>query len=167
LPIGDGAPKAPHQLKLTLVDNGKIIIQIGSIAGYWLRDFWPSDPPQVWHWHSIVARKRFWDTVLENMAKIGDNRLGPEDRKRIRREIHRTVPWVMKWELKRAELFEHEHDCKYVKGQAERTERQIADYKEYTVRLQKENIKRAKALSAHLRFMSDMAAEVKKLRDTT
>jgi hypothetical protein len=99
LPTGEGEPKAPYRLKLTLVDKGKIVVEIGSIAGYWLKDFWPGEPPEIWRWHSIVARKEFWDTALTNMAKIGDNRLSREDRKRIRKEIHRTVPWVMKWEL--------------------------------------------------------------------
>jgi hypothetical protein len=101
------------------------------------------------------------------MAKIGDNRLSPEDRKRIRKQIHRTIPWVMKWELKQAELFKLEHDYKFIKGHAERTEGEIADCKERIVGLQKENTKRAEVLFGHLRFMSGIADEVKKLRDTT
>jgi hypothetical protein len=140
-------------LKLTLVDKGKIVIEIGSIAGYWLKEFWPGEPPEIWRWHSIVARKCFWDTALANMGKIGDNRLSPENRKRIRKEIHRTVPWVMKWELKQAELFELEHNYKYVRGRAESTEERIADYKDQIVGLQKENIERAEMLTSVLRYM--------------
>jgi hypothetical protein len=164
LPVGENQVKSPYRLKLTLIDGGRAVVQLGSIEGYWLKDFWP-EPPEIWRWHSIIARKRFWDTALTNMAEVGDNRLSAEDRKRIRKMIHKTVPWVMKWELKQAELFDLEHDYKYVKGTAERTEKEIAGYKETIGRLQKENIERAEALASHLRFMSGVAEEVKKLRD--
>jgi hypothetical protein len=166
LPVGEMETKAPYRLKLKLIDEGKTVVQLGSIDGYWIRDFWPGEPPEIWRHHSIHNRKRFWDLVLTNMAKVGDNRLGPEDRKRIRRAIHKIVPWVMKWELKQGELFELQGDYTYVKGMVERAERKITNYKDKIVDLQKENIKRAQALTSHLRHMSGVAEEVKKLRDT-
>jgi hypothetical protein len=165
LVVGDGVKAAPYRVKLTLIHDGKSIVQLGSIDGYWLRDFWTGQPPDIWRWHSIVARKRFWDTVLANMAKVGDNLLSPEDRKRVRKAIHKVVPWVMKWEHKQAELFELEHDYKYAKDMVERDERQIAEYRERIVELQKGNIKQAAALTKHLRFMSGVAEEVKKLKE--
>jgi hypothetical protein len=165
LRVSDSEMKAPYRLKLTLVHEGKSVVQLGSIDGYWLRDFWPGDPPEIWRWHSIVMRKSFWDTVLSNMERVGDNRLSPEVRKRIRKAIHKIVPWVMKWELKQAELFELENNYKFVKGIAETTEKEIAGYKEHIAKRQRENIERAEALASHLLVMGDVADEVKKLRD--
>jgi hypothetical protein len=95
--------------------NGKvkqeIVASLGSINATWLDSFWGAvgndelGRLRVSHWHhlSLRARSDFWRGVLDRMGKIGDNRLSAEDRKVLRRDIHKVVPWVMEPERKELE----------------------------------------------------------------
>ena len=113
----DAERLTPYRIKVTLVENtrvdGKvkqeIVAVLGSIDATWLESFWESAPDLARHQHweilSLRARIVFWQSVLDRMGQIGDNRLRKDDRVAIRRAIHKVVPWVMEPEKKRLELY--------------------------------------------------------------
>jgi hypothetical protein len=65
--------------------------------------------------------------VLERMGAIGGNRLTPDERKAIRRAIHRVIPWVMEDEKKELEVLDAKKDYEFIKGTHEFWERQISN----------------------------------------
>src|SRR6266568_2202245 len=101
----------PYRLKVTLVEsvrvNGRVrqqtVASLGSINATWLDSFWAAVGDDElarlrhprWRLVSLQTRAAFWQDVLDRMSEIGDNRLSAEERKVIRRAIHKVVPWVM------------------------------------------------------------------------
>jgi hypothetical protein len=60
------------------------------------------------------------------MGKIGDNRLNQDERKAIRREIHKVVPWVMEKEKAEIELADAKKDFEAARNSQAGTEKMIA-----------------------------------------
>jgi hypothetical protein len=118
----------PYRLKVALVENtrvdGKVkqelVATLGSIDATWLDSFWAAVGDDElarfrvpdWRHQSLKARRAFWQDVLARMGKIGDNRLTQDQRKAIRREIHKVVPWVMEHERTELELAEAKREFK-------------------------------------------------------
>jgi hypothetical protein len=88
----------------------EVIVALGSFDATWLESFYEGMDASVrvkdWEYWSLRRRTAFWQDVLERMERIGDNRLGADDRKAIRRAIHKVIPWVIEHERKRLDLLE-------------------------------------------------------------
>jgi hypothetical protein len=124
--IGEGRCLEPYRLKVMLVENVRVngrvkqetVATLGSIDATWLDGFWAAVGEDEltrlripdWRLRSLRVRTAFWKDVLERMEKIGDNRLSQDDRKAIRRAIHKMVPWVMEGERRELDLLEAESD---------------------------------------------------------
>jgi hypothetical protein len=129
--------REPYRIKVLLLENkredGKvrqeIVAALGSFDAVWLESFYEGMTETVrqddWELPSLLRRTRFWEGVLERMAAIGDNRMSAEDRKRIRRAIHKVVPWVMEAEAKRRDLLVAKQDFENLKRLHSLTERTI------------------------------------------
>jgi hypothetical protein len=139
--------------------NGKVkqelVATLGSIDATLLDSFWADVGEDElvrlrvpdWRHRSLRARTDFWQGVLERMGKVGNNRLSQDQRKAIRREIHKVVPWVMEAEKKELEDLDAREELAAWKrldeeGYAEqivRAEKQIALY-QYWIKDKQENI---------------------------
>jgi hypothetical protein len=114
--IGKDRRLEPYRYKVMLIENRRVagkmkqelVATLGSIDATWLDSFWSAVGADElarlrvadWKHRSLRARSEFWRGVLARMDKVGDNRLSAEDRKSIRRDIHKVVPWVMEPERK-------------------------------------------------------------------
>ena len=149
---GPSMPTRPI-IKVVLVENirvnGKVrqqtICTLGNIDATWLDCFWEGFAPeqlpalrcQDWRYYSLLQRRAFWRGVIERMAKIGDNRLSPDDRKAARRAIHRVVPWVMEIEHKEIELLEEQRDFRGAQLFHKRTQDEIAEKEKELAEIEK------------------------------
>jgi hypothetical protein len=96
--------RQPYRIKVLVVENiranGKVkqetIVALGSFDATWLDAFYEGMDASIrvegWRSASLSRRIRFWDGVIERMREIGDNRLSADDRKQIRRAIHKVIP---------------------------------------------------------------------------
>jgi hypothetical protein len=184
--VPGSSPLEPYRLKVLLIENTRIngkvkqslVATLGSIDATLLDYFYGEIAPEIaaglrcadWRHRSLTERQAFWNGVLERMGAIGDNRLSADDRKAIRRAIHRVIPWVMEEEKKELTLLDAKRDCRSIKRmrenweeRAERHEETIQRYEEW-IKRETEQLNGAKTASAKMAELAFKAgAHVAKL----
>jgi hypothetical protein len=141
--IDDGRRLEPFRYKVMVVENARVgggkvkqelVAYLGSIDATWLDSFWSTVCEAelfklripTWRHQSLQERLDFWEGVLVRMGKIGDNRLSQEQRKALRRAIHKVVPWVTEPEKKELALLDAKQDFEDVRSGVAFTEQQTA-----------------------------------------
>jgi hypothetical protein len=152
--IGKDRRLEPYRYKVMLIENrrvaGKVkqelVATLGSIDATWLDSFWSAVGTDElvrlripeWRHRSLGARCNFWQGVLDRMSKSGDNRLSQAERKAIRRDIHKIVPWVMESEKKELALLDAKAGFVSTQNFHASTEQRIARQEKWRADIDKE-----------------------------